>query len=106
MAMLLLAAAVFLGLLGKDMTAPQQVKGVALYDKVLYFPLSRYPETGDHIRDAIAEGHSDICTIDRDGADKRREESLKEFRRSLATIGMNGRWQFVKKEVPEPMSDM
>ncbi|MEC0280478.1 NucA/NucB deoxyribonuclease domain-containing protein [Bacillus halotolerans] len=77
MAMLLLAAAVFLCLLGKDMTAPQQVKGAALYDKILYFPLSRYPETGDHIRDAIAEGHSDICTIDREGADKRREESLK-----------------------------
>lgn len=30
----------------------------------------------DHIRDAIAEGHSDICTIDRGGADKRRQESL------------------------------
>lgn len=106
MAMFLLAAAVFLCLLGKDMTAPQQVKGAALYDKVLYFPLSRYPETGDHIRDAIAEGHSDICTIDRDGADKRREESLKGIRRSLAMIGMNGRWQFVKKVAPEPMSDM
>ncbi len=41
------------------------------------FPLSRYSETGDHIRDAIAEGHSDICTIDKGGADKRRQESLK-----------------------------
>ncbi|MCY9189815.1 sporulation protein, partial [Bacillus mojavensis] len=38
LAMLLLAAAAFLCLLGKDMTAPQQVKGAALYDKVLYFP--------------------------------------------------------------------
>lgn len=72
MAGLLLAAAVFLCLV-----VPQPIKSASLYDKVLYFPLSRYPETGDHIRDAIAEGHSDICTIDRDGADKRREESLK-----------------------------
>jgi hypothetical protein len=26
------------------------------YDVVLYFPLDRYPETDDHIRDAIAAG--------------------------------------------------
>nr|WP_087990792.1 sporulation protein [Bacillus subtilis] len=72
MAGLLLAAAVLLCFM-----VPQQIQGASLYDKVLTFPLSRYPETGDHIRDAIAEGHSDICTIDRDGADKRRQESLK-----------------------------
>lgn len=72
MAGLFLAAAVLLCLM-----VPQQIQGASLYDKVLYFPLSRYPETGSHIRDAIAEGHPDICTIDRDGADKRREESLK-----------------------------
>lgn len=51
MAGLLLAAAVFLCLV-----VPQPIKSASLYDKVLYFPLSRYPETGDHIRDAIAEG--------------------------------------------------
>jgi len=44
------------------------------YDVVLYFPLDRYPETGDHIRDAIAAGQPDVCTIERDGADERREE--------------------------------
>ncbi|MDN4074020.1 NucA/NucB deoxyribonuclease domain-containing protein [Fictibacillus terranigra] len=54
----------------------QTVQAAAAYDKTLYFPLSRYPETGDHIRDAIEAGHSAICTIDRDGADQRREESL------------------------------
>jgi len=26
--------------------------------------------------DAIAAGHSDVCTMDRDGAEERREESL------------------------------
>ncbi|MDM5337534.1 NucA/NucB deoxyribonuclease domain-containing protein [Fictibacillus enclensis] len=54
----------------------QSVHAAAAYDQTLYFPLSRYPETGDHIRDAIAAGHPAVCTIDRDGADQRREESL------------------------------
>ncbi|WP_052154138.1 hypothetical protein [Thermoactinomyces daqus] len=49
------------------------------YDVVLYFPLDHYPETGDHIRDAIVAGHPDICTIDRDGADERRDESLAHY---------------------------
>lgn len=46
------------------------------YDETLTFPSDRYPETGAHIRDAIADGHSNGCTIDRSGADQRREESL------------------------------
>jgi hypothetical protein len=49
------------------------------YDKILYFPSDRYPETADHIQDAIAAGHPDVCTIDRDGADERREEALKDY---------------------------
>lgn len=106
MAMLLLAAAVFLCLLGKDMTAPQQVKGAALYDKILYFPLSRYPETGDHIRDAIAEGHSDICTIDRDGADKRREESLKGIPTKPGYDRDEWPMAVCEEGGAEPMSDM
>lgn len=68
---LILVASLFL-------PAPVQTDA-ASYDKVLYFPLDRYPETGDHIRDAIAAGHSDICTIDRDGAEERREEALKNY---------------------------
>ena len=47
------------------------------YDKVILFPSDRYPETAKHIKDAIKEGHSSICTIDRDGVHKRREQSLK-----------------------------
>lgn len=47
------------------------------YDVVLEFPVDRYPETGKHIRKAIQEGHSEICTIDRERAEKNRDESLK-----------------------------
>lgn len=42
------------------------------------FPSDRYPETAKHIKDAINEGHSEVCTIDRDGAEERREQSLKD----------------------------
>ena len=45
---------------------------------MLIFPSDRYPETGAHIRKAIKKGHSEICTIDRDGADERRKDSLKD----------------------------
>ncbi|WP_336183851.1 DNA-entry nuclease [Bacillus sp. 205(2023)] len=48
------------------------------YDETLAFPSERYPETANHIKDAISEGHSDVCTIDRDGAEERREQSLKD----------------------------
>jgi len=46
------------------------------YDAVINFPAERYPETAAHIKSAIAKGESAICTIDRKGADKNREESL------------------------------
>ncbi|UBS89582.1 sporulation protein [Paenibacillus polymyxa] len=45
----------------------------------LEFPSSRYPETRAHIRDGIAAGHSAVCTIDRDGAEENRRESLKGY---------------------------
>jgi len=47
------------------------------YDYVLIFPSDSYPETALHIYSAIANGHSDVCTIDRDGADENRKQSLK-----------------------------
>ncbi|GED03825.1 hypothetical protein BAT02nite_34690 [Bacillus atrophaeus] len=68
---LFLTAAILFGLMGAEVYAPQDVKGASRYDQVLYFPFSRYPETGDHIKDAVAAGHSDVCTIDRAGADER-----------------------------------
>lgn len=49
------------------------------YDYVLIFPRDRYPETGAHIKDAIAAGKSDVCTIERDGTRERRAESLKGY---------------------------
>lgn len=63
----------FLGVFGED----QQATGADRYDHVIQFPKERYPETGGHIQKAIQNGHSDVCTIDRNGADSRRQESLK-----------------------------
>lgn len=62
-----------LGGFGEDRSA----KGADRYDHVIQFPKERYPETGSHIQEAIRKGHSDVCTIDRNGADARRQESLK-----------------------------
>ncbi|WP_338043665.1 NucA/NucB deoxyribonuclease domain-containing protein [Paenibacillus hamazuiensis] len=52
-------------------------KLIAPADHVLIFRSDKYPETAQHIKDAIAAGESDTCTIDRKGADERREQSLK-----------------------------
>lgn len=46
-------------------------------DHTITFPAERYPETANHIRKAIQAGHSDVCTIDRKGAEGNRELSLK-----------------------------
>lgn len=43
----------------------------------LQFPVDRYPYTGKHIQDAIKAGHSDTCTINREGAKANRALSLK-----------------------------
>ena len=53
----------------------RSVQAAAEY--TLEFPSSRYPETGTHIKDTIAAGHSVICTIDRDETEENRKESLK-----------------------------
>ncbi|MGH1295097.1 DNA-entry nuclease [Bacillus pretiosus] len=52
------------------------IKKTNAYDQVLEFPKERYPQTGKHITDAIKEGHSEVCTIDRGGAADRRKLSL------------------------------
>jgi hypothetical protein len=46
------------------------------YDAVLEFPADVYPQTGAHIAAAIMAGESAICTIDRKGAEQRRQASL------------------------------
>nr|WP_229525599.1 hypothetical protein [Paenibacillus farraposensis] len=44
----------------------------------LVFPSDKYPETAQHIKEAIAAGKSPACTIDREGAEHNRELSLKD----------------------------
>jgi len=46
------------------------------YDAVLEFPADQYPQVAAHIASAILGGKSSICTIDRNGAEQRREASL------------------------------
>jgi len=46
-------------------------------DYTIHFPVERFPETAKHIEDAIAAGHSPVCTIDREGAEENRKTSLK-----------------------------
>ncbi|MEC1345784.1 NucA/NucB deoxyribonuclease domain-containing protein [Bacillus haynesii] len=79
---LLAVAVVIIGIISGDFfTSEHQPSGRqndSDYDEVLIFPSERYPETGAHIRKAIKKGHSEICTIDRDGADERRKDSLKD----------------------------
>lgn len=43
----------------------------------LEFPADRYPETAKHIQEAIANGESSMCTINREQADDNRSKSLK-----------------------------
>lgn len=56
--------------------ATQTVKLGSEYDVILEFPADKYPSTAAHIASAILAGESAICTIDRSGADQRREQSL------------------------------
>ncbi|MFD3445910.1 sporulation protein [Microbacteriaceae bacterium 4G12] len=46
------------------------------YDQVVELPADKYPETAAHIKNAIAKGKTDMCTIDRKGAKDRRKQSL------------------------------
>jgi len=46
------------------------------YDAVLEFPANQYPHVAAHIASAILAGESSVCTIDRSGAEQRREVSL------------------------------
>ena len=43
----------------------------------ILFPADRYPKTAKHIQNAIKNGESPICTIDREGAEENRNLSLK-----------------------------
>ena len=54
----------------------KQTSGSEDVAQVLELPSNKYPETAAHIKDAIANGKTDICTIDRNGAADRRKQSL------------------------------
>ena len=56
---------------------PSPAKVSNTSDYTLEFPVDRYPRTAQHIRLAIAKGESSTCTIDREGADNNRYESLR-----------------------------
>jgi hypothetical protein len=43
---------------------------------VVRLPARRYPLTADHVRDAIAAGEPRVLHVDRDGAERNRDESL------------------------------
>ena len=77
------------------------VKKTNTYDQVLEFPKERYPETGKHITDAIKEGHSEVCTIDRGGAADRRKLSLASYPSKKGMIVMNGQWRCARKAEKE-----
>lgn len=67
---------VLIGVYKVLITPASENKKEVSYDQILEFPKERYPETGKHIANAIQEGHSNICTIDRNGAADRRKQSL------------------------------
>ncbi|MGG4453809.1 NucA/NucB deoxyribonuclease domain-containing protein [Brevibacillus porteri] len=70
---LLIGAAYFFGLVPMD----NKTVSNGNVDHTIVFPSDRYPETAKHIKEAVASGKSSVCTIDRNGADKNRDESLK-----------------------------
>lgn len=63
----------------KDPTVSEQSKAATITGETvqLEFPSAKYPETAQHIKEAIAAGESSVCTIDREGAEQNRELSLK-----------------------------
>jgi hypothetical protein len=56
--------------------SPAKPASTGKYDVTIDFPEDRYPKTAAHIKEAIAHGESAICTIERNGADENRKESL------------------------------
>lgn len=74
----LLVAFIFTGLLltGCNQTSTTQTSQNQSYDKVIYIPSDRYPETAEHVMEAEAKGKSSICTIDRKDVTEHRKQSL------------------------------
>lgn len=75
-----LATALLLGGTGQAL-APERATAAAACQRQqssVYVELSRsrYPESTDHIEDAIAAGHPALLHIDRENADQNRDEAL------------------------------
>lgn len=62
------------------------------------FRTSDFPETAQHIQDAMKNGHPDILTISRLKVTEHRAESLKDIATKKALIVMNGPWRCLRKE--------
>lgn len=79
-ALVALATALLLGGTGGQATAPERASAAACQrqQSSVYVELSRsrYPQSTDHIADAIAAGHPALLHIDRENADQNREEAL------------------------------
>lgn len=48
-----------------------------MIDKVIYFPTDKYFKTAAHIEHTINKGKAAICTINSDGTEENRSQSLK-----------------------------
>ncbi|WP_438285195.1 hypothetical protein [Bacillus toyonensis] len=64
----------------------KQTSGSQDIAQVIEFPSNKYPETAAHIKDAIANGKTDIYTIDRDGAAERTLKILRLQRFSATNL--------------------
>ena len=74
---LALTILISIGVLDPDWLPTDTPAPAGSHDYELMFPADRYPETGSHIAAAIGRGSSATCTIDRQGADRNRDLSLR-----------------------------
>ena len=84
----------------KGVTVSKASKGSA-FDFILKLDSSVYPETAQHIKDAIASGKPSVVTIDRKDAAGRRKESLKGTKCAKGTDRDECLCRFLRKEEKE-----
>lgn len=63
----------------------RRLQKVPHFDFILKLDSSIYPETAQHIKDALASGKPSVVTIDKKGAAGRRKEALKVTKCSKGT---------------------
>lgn len=84
----------------KGVTVLKASKGFA-FDFILKLDSSVYPETAQHIKDAIASGKPSVVTIDRKGAAGRRKEALKGTKMLKEPTEISGLCRCLRKEEKE-----